>query len=192
METPETDVIAYEGTSPAIVISQLKNLVQSVKSIAVSNESYIFQKLDNSRQKFERAQREWEEAQTETSRRLNLVQSRRENEIHRIQMKILRYRILEQHGRKIWMQAYELAKKYEDNPTELTPEGDIEEGEPVEVQIARDLLDNKLGLWFSADMDEWKRILFGWDLGNLSEPTLNEGPLKEETDSDKNSPLNMV
>jgi len=211
MESPESDAIAYESTFPAAIIFQLKQRIQNVRKIYGTQESFTLQRLNNAHQIFLKAQKKWEETQTDFERRLNILQGRRDEEIYRLEMKIRRYRILERYGTGTWTRAFTLARKYQDSPEDLETGGsesqrnasnqnfesdskgdseevDLEQGIPVEQQIARDLLDNKLGIWFSSDMEEWGEVI---GVSNRISPE----PLKEVIDEDISSedqPLDMV
>ncbi len=154
MESPETDAIAYSDTKVSAIVSQIRVHVRDVQKIYGSQEGFALYRLDEERQSFIRAQQKWEIAQKDTERRLNMLQSRRDEEIRRLKVKITRYRILDKHGTRIWKEAYKLAKKYEDSPETIDSLDDS-----VEIQIARDLLANRLGYWFSQDMDEWEDII---------------------------------
>ena len=200
MESPETDAVAYHTTDTGAIISQLKSRIQSVRCIYNSQEGFVLRRLENAYQSFLKAQETWETAQQNCQCRLNLLQGRRDQEIYRLEMKILRYRILNQYGKQTWIRAYELAKKHEDSPEDLEVSEDLEKGpnlekedlekgpdlEEIERQIAKDLLDNKLGIWFSQEMEEWEGVIYS------RLPKTIEVIFKEEGPINVRNPLDMV
>ncbi len=201
MESPETDAVAYTNTGAGAIISQLKSRIQSVRCIYNSQETFLLSRLENNYQSFLKAQKTWETAQQNCQCKLNLLQGRRDQEVYRLEMKVLRYRILNQYGKQTWIRAYELAKKHEDSPEDLEvsdlgdpdsdPPGtpDLEKGqdlEEIERQIAKDLLDNKLGIWFSQEMEEWEDVIYS------RSPKTIEIIFKEEKPVNERNPLDMV
>ncbi len=147
----ESDIISYRDTKPNAIISQLKCCIKNVEKS--SQKGLLLNQLESKRLIFTRAQERWEEAQKDVSSQLNILEWRQNEEIYRLKIKIRRYQILDKYGIDVWVNAYQLAQKYQDIPDKLES-GDIQH------QIAKDLLDNKLGYWFSDDMDEWENIIF--------------------------------
>lgn len=156
MELSEEDAIVYEDTPISCIIRQLKDKQKSLSKFRKNSESQILSDLTVEYKMFCDASERWEKAQRHAEKQNNILECRVSAENHRLQTKILRYRILEQHGPEIWRKALLLAKKHEDSP-----EIDLEEGR-VEAQIAKDLLENKLGTWFSPEMEEWEEVINGF------------------------------
>lgn len=183
MDVVSNDAILAERSGPQDVILQLQQRIRETKATYSTQSSFQINTLDLARQRFDAAKKEWERMQRQCRTNLNLVQSREQEEVHRLQSKILLYRIMHRHGPEVCVEAYDIASSaevtdYDDIKSKAnTP---VAEGEeiPKEIlhnQIAWDLLQGRLGLFPSSDADEWinyaRSKLFGGlvqiDMGGL-------------------------
>lgn len=149
-----SDVIAYEDSTPETIIIQLKAMLRELHLFHQRKARVIHDKMESSKKILEEAYRQWYELQNNLTIELDIIMSRKEYDIGTLKQKIARYRILNEYGSEICIKSYQLAKE-----TDETGDYGIlkveSENEVLIYQIAYDLIQGKLGMWPSDDIDLW-------------------------------------
>lgn len=149
-----SDVVAYENSTPEAIILQLKARLRETHLFHQRKEQVIHNRMEASTEVLEEAYRQWHESQNNLNLELNVITSRKEHEIGIMKQKIARYRILNEYGGEICIKSYQLAKETDEtgNYDSLKAES---ENEVLISQVAYDLIQGKLGMWPSDDVDLW-------------------------------------
>ena len=149
-----SDVVAYEDSSTEAILIQLKVRLSESRLFHQRIEQVICNQMETSNKMLEEANREWNERQHKLNIELNMAWSRKDRDIGLMKQKIARYRILNEYGSEICVKSYQLAKEADEtgNYDILKTES---ENEVLVYQIAYDLIQGKLGMWPSDDVDLW-------------------------------------
>ncbi len=149
-----SDVVAYEDSTPEAIIIQLKARLREMHLFHQRKEQVIHNRMEASQEVLEEAYRQWGERQNNLNLELNVITSRKEHEIGIMKQKIARYRILNEYGSEICVKSYQLAKETDETGNYDTLKTESE-NEVLISQIAYDLIQGKLGMWPSDDVDLW-------------------------------------
>nr|QBK85953.1 MAG: hypothetical protein LCMAC101_05480 [Marseillevirus LCMAC101] len=149
-----SDVVAYEDSTPETIILQLKTRLREIRLFHDRREQVIHNQMEASKEIVEEAYRQWNERQNKLILKLDITMSRKEHEIGLMKQKIARYRILNEYGSEICVKSYQLAKEADDTGDYDTLKTESE-NEVLIYQIAYDLIQGKLGMWPSDDIDLW-------------------------------------
>ena len=149
-----SNVVAYEDSTPEVIILQLKARLREARLFHQRKEQVIHNQLEASKEVLEEAYRQWNERQNNLNLELDIAISRKEHDIGTLKQKIARYRIINEYGSEICVKSYQLAKETDKtgNYEMLKTES---ENEVLVSQIAYDLIQGKLGMWPSDDIDLW-------------------------------------
>jgi hypothetical protein len=149
-----SNVVAYEDSTPEVIILQLRTRLHETRLFHERQEQIIHNQIETAQKALEEAYQQWKERQDALNIELDIAISRKENDIVTLKQKIARYRILSEYGSEICIKSYQLAQDTDES-------GDYEklktesENEVLVSQIAYDLIQGKLGMWPSEDIDLW-------------------------------------
>lgn len=182
-----SNVVAYEDSTPEVIILQLRTILHETRLFHERREQIIHEQIETAQKVLEEACRQWKERQDALNIELDIAVSRKEYDIATLKQKIARYRILSEYGSEICVKSYQLAQDTEDSGEyeKLKTES---ENEVLVSQIAYDLIQGKLGMWPSEDIDLWfdfakmKQITGQTLLSNFTQ-SLMDSSKKESKDS---------
>ena len=176
-----SDVVAYEDSTPDAIIIQLKARLRELRLFHQRKEQVIHNKMESSKKILEEAYRQRNERQNNLNLELDIIMSRKEYDIGTLKQKIARYRILNEYGSEICVKSYQLAKEA-DETGDYNMLKTESENEVLIYQIAYDLIQGKLGMWPSGDIDLWfdfaqmKQITGQTLLSNFTQSLISNDP----------------
>jgi len=185
-----SDIVAYEDSTPEVIILQLKTRLEETRLFHERQEQIIYNQLETSQEVLEKAYRQWKERQTALNIELDIAISRKEYDIAILRQKLARCRILSEYGSEICIKSYQLAQEI-DKTGEYEKLKTESENEVLISQIAYDLIQGKLGIWPSEDVDLWfdfakmKQITGHTLLSNFTQGLIDYSPEEECIDGHK-------
>jgi len=185
-----SDVVAYEESTPETIILQLRVRLKEINLFHQRREQIIYNRIESSNEILADAHREYSERCNKLQLELDVATSRKDHEIGTMKQKIARYRILNEYGSEVCIKSYQLAKETDETGDYDTLKTKSEDEELI-YQIAYDLIQGRLGMWPSDDIDLWfdfakmKQITGQTLLSNFSQSLILDDPEVDLEESPK-------
>ncbi len=186
-----SNVLVDKYTIPKIVIAQFNERIKELKKRHKQEEQSLYNSLEVHRDIYDAALERWRWAQKEVEIKINSNFYSKNVQINCYEQRIKLYRILDEHGVNVCLDAYSIYKKAKNNKEfeeiekkcELSLRGD----NPI-YHIAGDLLEHKLGS--KEDIKEWIDFV----QSRVGKVSVFENPFRviSNSDSDSDSDIEIV